>query len=109
MSVHIRQVGDWTRALGKRVGAAVDSTSSDAMKGHERNENLHGGHDFIGLDPSCASVPLPEVRIDGPYGAPAADVFKAEVAVLVGMGIGKCVAPYCVITDKETHRINLCS
>lgn len=108
MSVHIRQVGDWTRALGKRVGAVVDSRSSDAMKEHERDENLHGGRNSIGLDPSCASGPLPEVRIDGPYGAPAADVFRAEVAVLVGVGIGKCVAPYCVMTDKETRGINLC-
>ena len=34
------------------------------------------------------SRPLPVVRIDGPYGAPAEDVFKSEVAVLIGAGIG---------------------
>jgi NADPH oxidase len=31
---------------------------------------------------------LPAVRIDGPFGAPAEDVFDNQVAVLIGAGIG---------------------
>ena len=37
----------------------------------------------------------PTIRIDGPYGAPAEDVFDNEVAVLIGTGIG--VTPWASI------------
>jgi NADPH oxidase len=55
-----------------------------AMKGKEKG--LSQG-DFVEIDTSTA-ITLPAVRIDGPYGAPAEDVFGAEVAILVGAGIG---------------------
>ena len=90
--MHIRQVGDWTRGLGDRVGAGpsvVAALTSAAMKGSEKDEKVYGTRgDFIELYPSRSSRPLPVVRIDGPYGAPAEDVFNVEVAVLVGAGIG---------------------
>ena len=38
--------------------------------------------------PTCQWKQL-EVFIDGPYGAPAADIFEAEHAVLIAAGIGK--------------------
>ena len=38
---------------------------------------------------------LPLLRIDGPFGAPAEDVFKKEIAILVGCGIG--VIPFASI------------
>ena len=61
------------------------------MKGVEKDskQGLSRG-DFIELDPAMASISLPELRIDGPYGAPAEDVFNCEVAVLIGAGIGQC-------------------
>jgi len=42
------------------------------------------------------------VRIDGPYGAPAEDVFNHEVAVLVGAGIG--VTPFASILKHIWYR-----
>jgi len=57
------------------------------MKGAEKDEKGLRG-DFVELD-SSSGVNLPTVRIDGPYGAPAEDVFDVEVAVLIGAGIGK--------------------
>lgn len=61
-----------------------------AMKGVEKDDAKYGGTrgDFVELDPSLLARPLPQVRIDGPYGAPAEDVFDNEVAVLIGAGIG---------------------
>lgn len=59
------------------------------MKGTEKDTEVFGRGDYVELDPSHSSRPLPVVRIDGPYGAPAEDVFKVEVAVLIGAGIGK--------------------
>jgi NADPH oxidase 1 len=61
-----------------------------AMKGSEKDGEGYMGvrGNFVELD-SAAGSSLPAVRIDGPYGAPAEDVFNVEVAVLVGAGIGK--------------------
>ncbi|KAG8812766.1 hypothetical protein FRC17_001830, partial [Serendipita sp. 399] len=96
VSVHIRQVGDFTRALGERVGATpsvVAGLTQAAMKAYEKEDRNDmgipaGRGDFVELDPGAVTRPLPVVRIDGPYGAPAEDVFGSEVAILVGAGIG---------------------
>ena len=94
VSVHIRQVGDWTYALGERVGAGpqvVASMTKAALKGNEKDDSVYGTRgDFVEID--SAGRALPSVRIDGPYGAPAEDVFNVEVAVLVGAGIGETSA-----------------
>lgn len=76
----------------------------DAMKGGEKDEKdtaFDGSRgDFVELDSSSISRPLPVVRIDGPYGAPAEDVFKVEIAVLVGAGIGMSCR---FIPDSSTY------
>jgi NADPH oxidase len=55
--------------------------------------------EFVEID---TSLRLPQVRIDGPYGAPAEDVFGKEVAVLVGAGIG--VTPFASILKHIWYR-----
>jgi NADPH oxidase 1 len=65
--------------------------TATAMKGAEKDlmaaaSGTRG--DFVEIDGQTAGA-LPHVRIDGPYGAPAEDVFNVEVAVLVGAGIGQ--------------------
>lgn len=74
------------------------------MKGKEKDESSQYGTrgDFVELDPSYSARPLPAVRIDGPYGAPAEDVFKVEVAVLIGAGIG--VTPFASILKHIWYR-----
>jgi len=106
VSIHIRQVGDFTRALGDRLGvgpSVVAAMTSAAMKGAERDSKtgITRG-DFVELDPAVSSITLPHVRIDGPYGAPAEDVFNNEVAVLVGAGIG--VTPFASILKHIWYR-----
>jgi len=104
VSVHVRQVGDWTYALGERIGAGpsvVASLTKAAMKGTEKDgiaPAIRG--DFVEVETSAN--PLPSVRIDGPYGAPAEDVFKSEIAVLVGAGIG--VTPFASILKHIWYR-----
>ena len=93
ISVHVRQVGDFTTALGERLGAGRDS------KGMEK----------INMDPSAMfeialqnGMKMPTLRIDGPYGAPAEDVFDNEIAVLIGTGIG--VTPWASILKSIWHK-----
>uniref|UniRef100_A0A1J3D9X9 Putative respiratory burst oxidase-like protein G n=1 Tax=Noccaea caerulescens TaxID=107243 RepID=A0A1J3D9X9_NOCCA len=71
LSVHIKSLGDWTKAL-KELFSEVTS------KPHPVGDMLHDSknHDF------------PRIKIDGPYGAPAQDYKKYKVVLLIGLGIG---------------------
>jgi len=88
LSVHVRQVGDFTRELGNSLGTgplqAEYYVDDDPMQMYE--VTLGEGEQF------------PALRIDGPYGAPAEDVFANEVAVLIGTGIG--VTPFASILKQ---------
>jgi NADPH oxidase len=71
ISIHVRQAGDFTRALGDVLGAGRTQ----------------------GLDKSIDCVPhfeqkMPELRIDGPYGSSAEDILNNKIAVVIGAGIG---------------------
>ncbi|KAF7347893.1 NAD(P)H oxidase [Mycena venus] len=104
VSVHIRQVGDFTRALGDRLGvgpSVVAAMTSAAIKGSEKSEKVGSTRgDFVEID--STNVTLPNVRVDGPFGAPAEDVFDVEVAMLVGAGIG--VTPFASILKDIWYR-----
>lgn len=80
ISVHIRQVGDWTKALGERLGIARYGSGRALEQAQHYCKNL------------------PEIRIDGPYGCPTQDVEQEQVAILCGAGIG--ITPFssvCVL------------
>lgn len=91
ISIHVRQVGDFTRALGDALGCgpmqAKDYDGLDADGMYEIA--LANGQE------------LPAIKIDGPYGAPAEDVFDNEVAVLIGTGIG--VTPWASVLKNIWH------
>ena len=91
ISVHVRQVGDFTRALGDALGCGPTQ-----------------GKEFDGLDPMgiyeialTNGQTMPKIKVDGPYGAPAEDVFNNEVAVLIGTGIG--VTPWASVLKNIWH------
>ncbi|KAL8870537.1 MAG: hypothetical protein Q9174_003446 [Haloplaca sp. 1 TL-2023] len=91
VSIHVRQVGDWTRDVGDALGC-----------GPAQSKELDG------LDPSGVyeialqnHQSMPGIRIDGPYGAPAEDVFDNEIAILIGTGIG--ITPWASILKNIWH------
>ncbi|KAI9824699.1 MAG: hypothetical protein M1826_007277 [Phylliscum demangeonii] len=94
ISVHVRQVGDFTRDLGNALGAgplqekALDGLDPDGMYEIALQQGER----------------MPALRIDGPYGAPAEDVFDNEIAVLIGTGIG--VTPWAAILKNIWHQRN---
>ncbi|KAI0809830.1 cytochrome b-245 heavy chain subunit beta [Xylaria sp. FL0064] len=94
VSVHVRQVGDFTKALGDAVGAGGAQAK------------LYEGVDPMGMYEVALQngQQMPSLRIDGPYGAPAEDVFDNEIAVLIGTGIG--VTPWASILKNIWHLRN---
>jgi len=76
ISVHIRCVGPFTKAL-KQFFVPIDSNS------------------FITINKSRAEDGKRLVRLDGPFGSASEDVFHFKTAVLIGAGIG--VTPFASI------------
>ncbi|KZV44991.1 hypothetical protein F511_32737 [Dorcoceras hygrometricum] len=74
LSIHIRQLGDWTHELRKVFSEACEAPVS-------------GKSGLLRADESTKKS-LPKLLIDGPYGAPAQNYRKYDVLLLVGLGIG---------------------
>jgi len=96
ISVHVRCVGNFTKALAKALGCEFDRKA----KG---DQAIVKSADEQGIDPSLRRV-LPRVYVDGPFGSASEDVFKFEIAVLVGAGIG--VTPFASILKSIWYRMN---
>ena len=100
ISVHIRIVGDFTVKLADALGCSFD----DHIKA--------GTSEVVGVDtqekdpavnPALRRI-LPRVYIDGPFGSASEDVFKYEIALLVGAGIG--VTPFASVLKSIWYRMN---
>jgi predicted ferric reductase len=71
IGVHVRSLGNWTRALRTLAEARAE----------------------------CEEQPPPlRAQIDGPYGTPSAEIFNSSHAVLIGAGIG--VTPFAAILQS---------
>lgn len=88
ISVHIRMVGNFTKAFGKALGC-----NTERKPAGEKGEPAEPLRKI-----------LPRVYIDGPFGSASEDVFKFETAVLVGAGIG--VTPFASILKSIWYRMN---
>ena len=93
ISVHIRMVGDFTKAFGKALGCDLDRKGGGEKGGAKDGTN----------EVSLRQI-LPRVYIDGPFGSASEVVFKFEIAVLVGAGIG--VTPFASILKSIWYRMN---
>jgi NADPH oxidase len=91
ISIHVRLVGDFTRALANAIGAGPEQAKlyNDLDPNGMYEVALQNGQE------------MPRIRVDGPYGAPAEDVFDNEIAILIGSGIG--VTPWASILKNIWH------
>ncbi|MCJ1308705.1 hypothetical protein MMC25_002359 [Agyrium rufum] len=100
ISVHIRCVGNFTKALGTTLGCKFEGRGEKGAKG---SEVVGVNKDDTSAADSVRRI-LPRVYIDGPFGSASEDVFKYEIAVLVGGGIG--VTPFASILKSVWYRLN---
>ncbi|GAA5872819.1 hypothetical protein JCM16303_006843 [Sporobolomyces ruberrimus] len=105
ISVHMRQVGDWTRALGARLCSIPPSARSSSTS-FEKLDTTDVPNSPSSLDITSRAFilgrSLPDIRIDGPFGSPSQDVLSNEVAVLVGAGIG--ITPFASIMKDIKYK-----
>ncbi|CRK44119.1 hypothetical protein BN1723_006036 [Verticillium longisporum] len=96
ISIHMRVVGDFTRAVSTALGCEFD-------KNKDGSKVVGVNGDGSDVDPALRRV-LPRVYIDGPFGSASEDVFKYEISVLCGAGIG--VTPFASILKSIWYRMN---
>ncbi|KAJ7471147.1 NADPH oxidase [Mycena galericulata] len=98
ISVHIRVVGDFTRALSRAVGCDFESARS------KRGAAPTGGKVVNAVTNPSINRVLPRIMIDGPFGTSSEDFLKYETVLLVGAGIG--VTPFASILKSIWYRMN---
>ncbi|RDA82698.1 hypothetical protein CP532_3921 [Ophiocordyceps camponoti-leonardi (nom. inval.)] len=114
ISVHVRCQGDFTMALSEALGCDWEKKggSGGGGGGGKGNNPQDASSKVVGLeadntkavvDPALRRV-LPRLYIDGPFGSASEDVFKYEVSILVGAGIG--VTPFASILKSIWYRMN---
>lgn len=97
LSVHVRMVGNFTKALGKALGCEPDAKLAGNRADRAKSR-------VVSMAPGGLQKMLPRVYLDGPFGSASEDVFKFETAVLVGAGIG--VTPFASILKSIWYRMN---
>lgn len=99
LSVHVRMVGDFTRALGEALGCSLDRPTP--ARPHKISRKASRA---VPVSSNGLAQVLPRIYIDGPFGSASEDVFKFETAVLVGAGIG--VTPFASILKSIWYRMS---
>ncbi|KAI9682751.1 MAG: hypothetical protein M1829_006739 [Trizodia sp. TS-e1964] len=102
ISVHVRCVGDFTKAFATALGCNFDPKRPGA--GDNSSKAIASKGPFTPPHEASFRRVLPRIFIDGPFGSASEDVFKYEVAVLVGAGIG--VTPFASILKSIWYRMN---
>ena len=98
VSIHIAKLGDFTGTFTGAFDMNKDHDQTSPVKWtnskwtDSQELHLESGQTF------------PRIRIDGPYSSLAGDVFKHEVSVMVGAGIG--VAPWASTLKSIWHLRN---
>ncbi|CAG8718240.1 3648_t:CDS:2, partial [Ambispora leptoticha] len=111
ISIHVRVVGDFTRTLAEKLGCNFEEEEklkkvSEKKGATNKNPGYLSGVSGVEVstnNPELKKV-LPRVMIDGPFGSASEDVFKFEIAMLVGAGIG--VTPFASILKSIWYRVN---
>ena len=93
ISLHIRMAGGFTKALGRTLGLTLD-----------RNRPQQSAELVAQENDQVFNKVLPRIYIDGPFGSASEDVFKYEIAVLCGAGIG--VTPFASILKSIWYRMS---
>jgi ferredoxin-NADP reductase len=105
-TLHIRGVGSWTNKLHAHFQEVNKESKLRTLLSSpielEIKARSHSG--IADIERESTNEPL-EILIDGPFGSPSSDIYRAEHAVLIATGIG--VTPYASILQSIMHRYRM--
>ena len=112
-TLHIRGVGNWTNKLYNHYESIKLEEVEHKRKSTIRRTTVRRKEKNTGKKSSSVAIPIEDssspakqkqlkVYIEGPFGAPASDIFRAEHAVLIATGIG--VTPFSSILQSIMHQ-----
>ncbi|KAJ7288772.1 NADPH oxidase [Mycena rebaudengoi] len=96
ISIHVRVVGDFTRALSRAVGCDFESA-------RDKGAPVGGKVVNMAANPTMNRI-LPRIMVDGPFGSSSEDFLNYETILMVGAGIG--VTPFASILKSIWYRMN---
>ncbi|KAI3772424.1 hypothetical protein L6452_03610 [Arctium lappa] len=98
LSVHIRTLGDWTKALREEFAKACEPQMKNPVRG-----SLARMETSANMSIKEAQAIYPKIYIKGPYGAPAQHYKEYNVLLLIGLGIG--ATPFISILNDLLHHL----
>nr|XP_043620155.1 putative respiratory burst oxidase homolog protein H [Erigeron canadensis] len=98
LSVHIRTLGDWTKALREEFAKACEPQLQIPAEGNMEKMKTNTN---LSIEESQAIYP--KIYIKGPYGAPAQHYKDYNVLLLIGLGIG--ATPFISILNDLLHHL----
>ena len=110
-TLHIRGLGQWTNSLYRMFQAEYEERQSQGRgqsspfrrnQRTERTERSEAAEVEKELSDKTAPARPLEIFVDGPFGSPASNIFRAEHAVLISTGIG--VTPFASILQSIMWR-----
>ncbi|KVI12011.1 FAD-binding 8 [Cynara cardunculus var. scolymus] len=98
LSVHIRTLGDWTKALREEFAKACEPQMKNPVAGSLARMETNAK-----ISIKEAQAIYPKIYIKGPYGAPAQHYREYSVLLLIGLGIG--ATPFISILNDLLHHL----
>ena len=104
LTLHIRSLGQWTNSLYRKFEAEYDESRSRALSSPFRRKQRTGAplRQEQEVSEKQGQVRPLEIFLDGPFGSPASNIYRAEHAVLISTGIG--VTPFASILQSIMWR-----
>ncbi|KAF4354595.1 hypothetical protein F8388_009586 [Cannabis sativa] len=99
LSVHIRSLGDWTRALRDRFEKVCKQENTQSKSGDLVKMETKG------ISDEELQSRYPKILIKGPYGAPSQNFDDYDILLLIGLGIG--ATPFISILKDLLNKIEL--
>jgi len=114
-TLHIRAVGGWTNSLysyfseehakmmnSERPSRGETLRRRHSVRTHNKIKDLRTVNYSVMVDEDQDVEKPVDIFVDGPFGCPASNVYRAQHAVLIGTGIG--VTPFASILQSIMHR-----
>ena len=98
----VRYSGQQRLSLAQKLAEVKEAAKPEDRQSIAMHDMMEKGRNLAEKDNRTGPAKSLAIYIDGPYGAPASNIFRAHHAVLIATGIG--VTPFSSILQSIMHR-----